>query len=236
MFILTRYTYRIVAIITMGIYIYVGIGIFRKRRQLREFSRTHSANNHPAQQSTMTTNEVRVTKEVVTSRHSRSLSRYAPAIDGHTIESDREPLELKRYSVTVDTGGNISQPQMTDIFPTHNHQPPTTTITPYQPQNDVAWTYTRAAVAYFIAMVVTWVSRDQFNNPEKTFSPLSKLTLIPLLKPPGPIKRLSTSRPNPSGIPAISFHLSCCLGLTSTRILEWTHLYVGFTEGRASLV
>lgn len=169
--------------ITIVIYTYTGVLIWTQRRQLRGFS--HSA-SHPnrSMMSTRTT-EVKVTREVITSRVSNS-DASDPSHDNELEDGMNECGEAtkrgyKPYSVTIDAGGTvigggaigggggIGTPCHGDTLTVpraglggrmassasvpcrsgHNRN---------REGDDVAWSYTRAALSYFVAMVITWVS------------------------------------------------------------------------------
>ena len=141
----------------MAIYIYVGVGIFRKRSQLRNFGSDHS-NAVQSIVSTKTT-EVRVTRELNTWRNSASQSSV---IKGEDVDVEARPVVAckpggyRQYSVTINSGKGPTV-GVTTLSSSHGHALPRTRET-----TDVAWSYTRAAVAYFVAMLVTWVSHSFF--------------------------------------------------------------------------
>ncbi len=109
----------------------------------------------------MRTTEVKVTREVVTSQISASESA------GSGQDKDLEggcggggaggggKRGYKPYTVTIDaTGERAPLSQMAS-------NPGRGALGRVREPDDVAWSYTRAALSYFVAMVVTWVSSHQ---------------------------------------------------------------------------
>ena len=128
----------------MSIYTYTGFVIWKQRRQLKQFSHTVS---HPGQSMmSIRTTEVKVTREVMTSRISTSdasIPNQDKDIEGGTKRG------YKPYTVTINA--------CVEPGPTPGLARPCRTGPSRRDADDVAWGYTRAALAYFAAMVITWV-------------------------------------------------------------------------------
>jgi hypothetical protein len=177
-------TNRIVIAITMTIYISTGVVIWRKRRQLRKFSFSAS---HPgiSMMSTRTT-EVRVTREVLTSNSEEegSVGPAGSAQDSGNVSHDEEKAEARGadskrcyrpYTVTINAGPDsklVSPPLPSSNSLAPPSLPPTVSraAVASRPRetDDVAWSYARAALSYFIAMIVTWV-RSYLSDFSKSF-------------------------------------------------------------------
>lgn len=176
----------IVIVITFFIYIRAGSDIYKKQKQLRDFSSTTHHDTEPAVKSSVgdsftssKTTEVFVTTEVVDKdalnlgplggpsagirRGSQSTDAPKPpsaAAYSVTISSNRRPIDRQSYG---DVGLPIQGGAAVDPHPTANRTGTTGTGT-YNPRRRAAYeansailSYTKCALLFFTAMLVTWI-------------------------------------------------------------------------------
>lgn len=155
-------TLRIVILVTFFIYIRAGSEIYRKRKQLRNFS---SADPEPGfapdSNGSSKTTEIFVTSEaadialkpvgtIPPRRDSESASR-APGAYSVTISSKK----CRR----LQSDGDITLPIQTNV----SILPATTTIRANadcrhnDELNNAAWSYTKCAILFFTAILITWI-------------------------------------------------------------------------------
>ncbi|KAI9811099.1 MAG: hypothetical protein M1826_003320 [Phylliscum demangeonii] len=187
-------------VVTMSIYVYVGVEIYHKRQQLRGFHQSHDgadAGFHALQSAmAMKGNEVRVTKDIVTWRQSDSHQPASPPADDRrdrraharlgssphdtcsAARSHARPYQPYSVSIAVDKHAAVAMRVLAgmDLPPSQANEDDLggekgvlsggggggssstgASALLLRPMNDVVWSYTRAAMAYFIAMLVTWV-------------------------------------------------------------------------------
>ncbi|SPQ21257.1 ea3a01e0-9b37-4408-aaaa-3f4796b0837b [Thermothielavioides terrestris] len=195
----------IVILITFFIYIRAGRDIYKKRKQLRDFSTSHHEpeSHHPPMDdpfSSTKTTEVYVTTEVIDKSGAIDL---APLGGGERRKSQASsPQKPAAYSVTISSnphgeprGGDAENQLHTTITAgsqtagsgvgrsptTHTHTNKVTTLksgtgaghtgpggvgggpsnhlrrrAAYE-ANDATWSYTKCAILFFTAMLVTWI-------------------------------------------------------------------------------
>ena len=143
---------RIIMLATFTIYIFAGIDIFKKRRQLREFAYPNNPNAPPLIENPFTstrTTEVKITRESVEMAPGTILA--APVRPGSVNRSRSSHNGYQPYSITIESNGEepltapTSGPRLA-----RSHSAIET--------NTAAWGYTRCAFFFFLAMLVTWVS------------------------------------------------------------------------------
>ncbi|KAJ5794523.1 hypothetical protein N7457_001122 [Penicillium paradoxum] len=147
--------------LTFAIYLRAGTVIYQKRRQLRELDGIDS-NFTPESPFAMLTG-IQVTREIACSTPERSsLSENT----GRGIPS----AALRAYSVTIEGGSTAGTPQGSNsrIGPSPLRQEYTVkTVRPEMPDlqrrststenSSATWAYTKYAILFFIALLVTWV-------------------------------------------------------------------------------
>ncbi|KAL1884790.1 hypothetical protein Plec18167_002382 [Paecilomyces lecythidis] len=149
-----------ILILTFAIYIRAGKVIFEKRRQLQSANTNTIGSSYfiddPFQEGAKTT-EIRVTTEqVVTTSEESAQAMKIPADRGRAPgTSDYSP-----YSIKIETGPNMEK----EDIPMQPLPPvPNTGNTNFKRQvatveaNKAAWAYTKCAMLFFIALVITWV-------------------------------------------------------------------------------
>lgn len=131
--------------ITMVIYSYTGFIIWSRRRALHKFS--HSGPSRPGL-------SVKVTRQIVTSHVTSQISESELSSIGpeKDLEGQRGGTGFNRsyrpYTVNIEaTGDRPSGYGVGGLARQSRVREP----------DDVAWSYTRAALSYFVAMLVTWV-------------------------------------------------------------------------------
>ncbi|KAI9806239.1 MAG: hypothetical protein M1825_006354 [Sarcosagium campestre] len=147
----------VIMVITITIYTYAGLEIYRKRQQLRKF--TYFTSHAPAiiedpYPNTKTT-EIRVTSERVSSSDNASeitLADEKGQVDGRTesrIDDGASSAGYELYSVTVESGleGSLASHAIPCVHRSHSAME----------ANSAAWSYARVAFLFFVAMMVTWV-------------------------------------------------------------------------------
>ncbi|KAI9681430.1 MAG: hypothetical protein M1817_002714 [Caeruleum heppii] len=165
----------IVILSTMAIYVYAGYEIFQKRRQLRAFksSGPRGSTQPPtilpilANPFTSTkTTEVHITSEAMhggqggengSRRSSSQMSLKRPHVRpaAEMTHSNRAPSaqgHYQQYSVTIESGHQTH----VNVATAADSVPKLQRITAVE-ANKAAWSYTRIAFFFFVALLVTWV-------------------------------------------------------------------------------
>lgn len=167
--------HRIVILITFFIYIRAGREIYKKHKQLRDFSYSHhEPEPMPPMDdpfSSSKTTEVVVTSE---SRDKAHIDLTAPMGSGMRRGSEAasapKPPSAAAYSVTIQSGrrgsgresaGDVVLPIQTNVSadtPPHVSRPanPHRRRAAYE-ANNATWSYTKCAILFFTAMLVTWI-------------------------------------------------------------------------------
>ncbi|KAG8527430.1 uncharacterized protein KY384_007582 [Bacidia gigantensis] len=132
------------------IYVSSGAEIFRKRRELREFS----INPNTTYDSWIKTTQIAVTSEVNNSLPLRGIQEsFAP------LPSDMEKASLKKtkgfeqYSVSVASPPHSTRPSMPASMLSAQARKNRAAME----ANRAAWGYTKVAILFFVSMLVTWV-------------------------------------------------------------------------------
>lgn len=208
-------------VLTIAIYIRAGKDIFRKRRQLNNFSSNGDGGttiDNPFE--IHASKVIQVTSEAseMTGRHDPSTRVGSEGNLGTKRNSDGGDHVYNSYSVTVERGDAIP---MTSIMKADN--PVVSSVPRRSPRtetNAAAFAYCKYAMLYFVALLVTWVSllyRHWYlfeNGHALTFlSPVGSIDNQPSIQP-GP-SRLSQLRPG--------VHLGP--GSTTARLLEQCDLH-----------
>ncbi|CAJ2508105.1 Uu.00g092910.m01.CDS01 [Anthostomella pinea] len=165
----------VVILITFFIYIRAGREIYRKRRQLHKFGGSSSAHDPEAMTGddlySVKTTEISVTTE------SADVAQEEQGIDlrplGRSASvSGPEPTKNPAYSVTISSnakGDRRSQIAPVSSSPSNNNDnnadiqpPPTARGRPRTKRrnfeaNNAAWSYTKCAILFFTALLVTWI-------------------------------------------------------------------------------
>lgn len=173
--------FRVVILLTIGIYTRAGREIYTKRKQLRDFSAPAPEPmpiiGDPFQ--SVKTTEVFVTSESIEPSPSdpidlRDLGRQGP--------QRPQPAAASKYTVTVSSSQPNLQSQTRYSYtekslpeqgerkdsvpnvPTSSHMPNSERANLYPTRryaameaNNAAWSYTKVAVLFFVAMMVTWI-------------------------------------------------------------------------------
>lgn len=154
----------LIIIITLVIYVRAGKAIYQKRRQLRDFDGSVDSNfeiGNPFEPSSFTkVTEIQVTTEsAIAATRIPNLARDSI---GSRLQRPFKTVPYSPYSVSVEAGGAFEK-----------LSGPTTTLKSIKnelldsaPQrhamvaeaNSAAWVYTKYALLFFIALLVTWVS------------------------------------------------------------------------------
>ncbi|KAM0438949.1 hypothetical protein ACHAPT_001710 [Fusarium lateritium] len=151
----------VVIAITFFIYIRAGHTIYRKRRELDNFSSTdQDLTSLGDALATVKTTEVSVTTEVMTPNaiHLQPLGRRAPDVNS--------PQDTNgAYSVTI--SADTSSGDIADVvLPVQQQQTRTSMQVPAQRNpirrrnrelNNAAWQYTKCALLFFTAILITWI-------------------------------------------------------------------------------
>lgn len=130
--------------------------IYQKRRQLRNIGGLDSSFDAETalEMSFFKTTEIQVTSEaaVCSARQGESAYRASPT-------SSKSPYDP--YSITIEAGGSYEKNDGVSNGPTKNEQPdlPSQRRIRASEANSAAWAYTKYAMLFFIALLVTWVSR-----------------------------------------------------------------------------
>lgn len=150
-------------ILTLVIYVRAGKAIYQKRRQLRDFDGSIDSNfeiGNPFEPSSFTkVTEIQVTTE--TAIAATRIPNLARDSIGSRLQRPFKTVPYSPYSVSVEAGGAFEK-----------LSGPTTTLKSIKnelldsaPQrhamvaeaNSAAWAYTKYALLFFIALLVTWV-------------------------------------------------------------------------------
>ena len=163
---------RVVILVTFFIYIRAGREIYLKHQQLRKFgvsSSFHDPEPLPPMDDPFNaskTTEVSVTSEVITSqgidlaplgrRGSDAAPKPPNAAYSVTISSDRRPNNRESYGdVVLPIQSNVTIAPST-AAPRAQTANPIRKRAAYE-ANNAAWSYTKCAILFFTAMLVTWI-------------------------------------------------------------------------------
>lgn len=154
----------LIIILTLVIYVRAGKVIYQKRRQLRDFNDSIDSNfeiGNPFEPSSFTkVREIQVTTESAIA--ATKIPNLARDSIGSRLQRPFKAVPYSPYSVSVEAGGAFEK-----------LSGPTTTLKSIKnelldsaPQlhamvaeaNSAAWAYTKYALLFFIALLVTWVS------------------------------------------------------------------------------
>jgi hypothetical protein len=183
---------RIVILLTFFIYIRAGRTIYEKRRQLYDFSTSDpdplSVNGDGI--GTLKTTEVRVTTEILedpqssNGPHARRQHSDAPA-DGR----ERGGAYTITISADIDAfnGSNVNQEtqQHRQVNELNQRRPVTTARRRTYEVNNAAWAYTKCAILFFTALLITWIPSSanrvySFVHAKKSFPPLEFMSAFVL--------------------------------------------------------
>ncbi|KAH8888787.1 family A G protein-coupled receptor-like protein [Thozetella sp. PMI_491] len=164
----------IVILITFFIYIRAGREIYKKHKQLRNFSSHHEPETvvHEDPFSSIKTTEVFVTSEAADS-NAIDLAPLGRRGSEAASASERKQAQNAAYSVTISSSkrpsgresyGDISLPIQPNA-PSQAPAAPSRPATQANPlrrraayeANNAAWSYTKCAILFFTAMLVTWI-------------------------------------------------------------------------------
>ncbi|OJJ33072.1 hypothetical protein ASPWEDRAFT_43129 [Aspergillus wentii DTO 134E9] len=140
--------------LTFAIYVRAGRVIYQKRRQLRDIGGLDSSFDAETalEMSFFKTTEIQVTSEaaVCSARQGESAYRASPT-------SSKSPYDP--YSITIEAGGSYEKNDGVSNGPTKKEQPdlPSQRRIRASEANSAAWAYTKYAMLFFIALLVTWV-------------------------------------------------------------------------------
>ncbi|KAH1270026.1 hypothetical protein KXX33_008997 [Aspergillus fumigatus] len=146
-----------VIFLTFAIYLRAGKVIFEKRRQLEEAECPESSGeiDSPMEPAVSKKTEIHVTSEITHSgSESNRLSIMSASLIPHRYLSPYSP-----YSVTIEGGsaaGNDEHVPMR-MLRSSQHDPYAQHHAMARDVNSAAWAYTKYAMLFFIALLVTWV-------------------------------------------------------------------------------
>lgn len=164
---------RIAILITFFIYIRAGSEIYKKHKQLKNFSSHHDPEPLPAMEdpsNSSKTTEVMVTSEVV----DHNAIDLSPLGRRGSEQSSAPRAPNAAYSVTISSskrGFNHRESENDVVLPIQSNvtvsAPPIATRAPptanplrrrqaYE-ANTAAWSYTKCAILFFSALLVTWI-------------------------------------------------------------------------------
>jgi len=163
---------RVVILITFFIYIRAGREIYKKHKQLREFSSHHEPEPLPPMNdpfSSIKTTEVFVTSESVNG-HGIDLAPLGRR-DSAAPSSAKTPNAAYSVSISAKSNsrnvresyGDVGLPIQSNVAPAIA-PPPTARMNPNRQKrraaydaNNAAWSYTKCAILFFTVMLVTWI-------------------------------------------------------------------------------
>jgi hypothetical protein len=162
---------RIVILVTFFIYIRAGREIYKKHKNLRDFSSHHEPEPLPPMEdpfSSSKTTEVFVTTEVV-DKNEIDLAPLGRRGSESTTTAPKPPNAAYSVTISASTRANIRQSvgeitapvqeTVTIVNPTQsrgNNANPLRRRAAYE-ANNAAWSYTKCALLFFTAMLVTWI-------------------------------------------------------------------------------
>ncbi|KAI9773015.1 MAG: hypothetical protein M1839_002245 [Geoglossum umbratile] len=150
----------LVVVVTVLIYVIVGIDIYKKRSQLRKFSHPRPAPQHRGTLVSKTT-KVEVTSEPAATHKPRDPWELC------RIGSNSSPTpSYMEYSITIEGAGVGRDSQAESPLPTGIDT------------NKASWGYARIAFIFFVALLVTWVPSSvnrvySLAHPEKSNFPMN---------------------------------------------------------------
>lgn len=139
-----------VIFLTLGIYVRTGRVIYQRERQLREIDKLDSKADceNPDEPVSLKTIEIRVTSEAAVPN---GISRTV-AESSSPISSRHPPSLYGSYSVTIE-GGQSSGLPLKPLRPEKTRR-----RAMVGEANSASWAYTKYAMLFFIALIITWVS------------------------------------------------------------------------------
>lgn len=150
---------RILILCTFFIYIRAGRTIYEKRRQLHDFS---SSDPDPLSvngdiMGTIKTTEVRITTEIRNEPDDLdSNSHRLRASD--TPEDGRSAQDAYTITISAETDPyNSNNPAPAPFEPAFQRRPVTTARRRMYEVNNAAWAYTKCALLFFTALLITWI-------------------------------------------------------------------------------
>jgi hypothetical protein len=145
-----------IMILCIGIiYVVAGQEIFKKHRALRDFSSSDNGTNQrrsAAAEISFKTTEVQVSTELADLNSPNTLGQNTPRSGGG------QPPRYEQYNVTIGRGDVDVEAVSAEKSLSHLSKPQTHAI---KNRNNAAWAYTKAAVLFFVALLITWVYRNQ---------------------------------------------------------------------------
>ncbi|KAK4453142.1 G-protein coupled receptor [Podospora aff. communis PSN243] len=162
----------IVILITFFIYIRAGREIYKKHKQLKDFTYSH----HEPERTpgiTDTFSSTKTTEVVVTSEARDKLPYSLPPIGeslrrGPDEESGSRGSDAAAYSVSIQSNRRGTDPYPNALMPIRTNMTmesvplPPRTANPLKRKaafeaNNATWSYTKCAILFFTAMLVTWI-------------------------------------------------------------------------------
>lgn len=158
---------RVVIAVTFFIYIRAGHTIYRKRKDLDDFSSTdRDLTSHGDMLATVKTTEVLVTTEALSPNNAIHLQ----TMDGRDISSSINTNGAYSVHISADTSsGDIADevlPVQNQLTHTVSHSAPVQrpggnsgnpTRRRNRDVNNAAWQYTKCAILFFTAILITWI-------------------------------------------------------------------------------
>ncbi|EAW14693.1 putative cAMP receptor-like protein [Aspergillus clavatus NRRL 1] len=144
-----------VIFLTFAIYLRAGKLIFKKRQQLKEarYSDIFAEANTPVSPAFIRTTEIHITSEIAYSGgESSRLAAVTASLIPHQYLSPYTP-----YSVTIEAGGVSGQLNDVPMQGLQKGQQDSYAQRHAMDVNLAAWAYTKYAMFFFIALLITWV-------------------------------------------------------------------------------
>ncbi|KAK1141971.1 hypothetical protein N8T08_008294 [Aspergillus melleus] len=138
-----------VIFLTLGIYVRTGRVIYQRERQLREIDKLDSKADceNPDEPVSLKTIEIRITSEAAVPN---GIS-WTVAESSSPVSSHHPPSLYGSYSVTIE-GGQSSGLPLKPLRPEKTRR-----RTMVGEANSASWAYTKYAMLFFIALIITWV-------------------------------------------------------------------------------
>lgn len=135
--------YRIIFLVTALIYVTIGAEIYKKRQQLRSMAAQHDAMVYNIRRS-----EIHILSEISTCNVVGS--RDLPAHEVHVSSAIPESQEYPQNTVSVNSTHSGS------LDPVESAKPKEF----LSGSDAAAWAYTKCAMLFFAALIITWVSHQ----------------------------------------------------------------------------
>lgn len=175
---------RVILVATMLIYARTGNEIYKRRRQLRNFSAPRSSHVGENLPMSSKTTEVRIT-----SQSAEDTPNALPDDEGQSRESFQGSRDYQKYTVNIES--TRKAPADRDI-----------TVAPnlgLSNSDKAAWAYTKCALLFFAALLITWVSPSSFLPLLNHQTGQSNLTVYRYLLPS--TESTLSSTPGPTASP-----------------------------------